>query len=270
MAWAIVRAAAAGSTTGNNATTVAADFSTVTFLLAFVAGYDGHAALTDSQGNMGYTQLTGASKLSQDNGGYLSIHYMASPSVSATMTFTASSSVFYPGLSVFGLTGNAASPFDQENGASSAAALSLSSGSLTPSENSCLVALGLAGYAIVSGYGIDGDTSGVDQGNGTFLFDGGGTGSWYRAGGYAVAGQCTAYSGAVQIQTTATARNPSQAWSAGLAVCAANIASFKIPAAGGGKPYYAYAQQRERVERLWKKTKSSIYVPDYAYARKVA
>ncbi len=133
------------------------------------------------------------------------LFYCASPIVNAGHTFTAFASSSYPAITVAAFSGSLASPFDQEIGAfTNSNVTSLQPGSITPSQDNCLLVTGL----VHSGSNVSINSSfsglGVDYGDGTHY--GGGIG--------------------YKIQTTAAAVNPT--WSYTTAgECSSVMASFK-------------------------------------------
>jgi hypothetical protein len=138
-------------------------------------------------------------------------------SVGASHTFTAGTSgASYPTLMVAGFSGakTSADPYTAESGANTGGATSLAPGSVTPSEDNCLLVTGMAGGNStgtpggVTGYTID---QAIDFA----------TTSAGRTGGLAHL-----------IQTTAGATNP--AWTFASEEAAAAIAVFKAAAGGGG------------------------------------
>lgn len=195
----------AGPSVAGFGTTAAIDTTGYTLLIAATVGEGGHT-LTDSKGNT-WTSLTTYGTGST----YVRIHYCVSPTVGTGHTFTPS--VGYRAVAAMAFTGQAATPFDQQNGASATSGSSLSTGSITPTENDELVfaAIGLSdtltSISVNSGFTTDAtrnSASGTNFGVGIGHI----------------------------IQTTAGAVNPAWSWTGSTTQAGAAIASFK--AAGGG------------------------------------
>jgi len=167
-------------------------------------------SISDSQSNT-WTALT-TSNIASDVG--CKLYYCVSPTTNASHTFTFGPTSIYGGLIVSAWSGvKAASPFDQQTGATSSSASGLATGSVTPTEDNELVIFAAAKGGNSST--VDATTVGSMIGN-----FGGITAVTYALGmGY-------------EIQTTATARNPTLSGSV-TSVMAARIATFKEePAAG--------------------------------------
>jgi hypothetical protein len=133
---------------------------------------------------------------------------------SASHTFTASNANRCAGIAVLAFSGtDTSAPLDQSTSASTASGLSQASGSITPTtDNQVVVTL----YA--------GNSQSVN--NPPTSFTAGDTANFNPGVAYAVAS-------AYEIQTTATARNPSWTWNDGSHVGHAHVASFK---SGGAAP----------------------------------
>ena len=138
-------------------------------------------------------------------------------SASHTFVATTAATATYPSISVIVLSGakTSADPFDsgKDAGANTSGATSLAPGSLTPSEDNCLLVTGIAAG---NGSGAPGGVTGytIDQ-SFDFVTTGGG-----RSGGIAHL-----------IQTTAGASNPS--WTFSSDEAAAALAVFKAATGGG-------------------------------------
>lgn len=198
-----------GSTGG---TTSAIDTTGADFILIAVAKYQSTAVtISDSKSNGSPTALT-----EYGSNDRVRLYYYAAPSVGSGHTFTINGP--YPGVQIIAFSGSHASPYDQTNGAYSTNSSSQAAGSLTPSEDNCLVvtAVGLGGGSV---------TEQVD--------------SPFSAHQYfidVIAGTNQGCGIAYEVQTTATARNPT--WT-GTATGSgrdrsATIATFKKAAGGGG------------------------------------
>jgi hypothetical protein len=176
-------------------------------LVGFNQADGSSTAISDSKSNS-WTGLTALNA-----GGEARIFYVESPTVGTGHTVSCAQSYAYVAMSAW--SGGTTTSFDQENGATSASATSLASGSITPSEDNELLisCIGLGGTAT----GLTADT---------------GIGFTALVTRNAVSG--VNYGGGVsyQIQTTATARNPSWSWT--LSTDARHpIASFKAAAVAG-------------------------------------
>ncbi len=170
--------------------------------------------MTDSAGNGAPTALT-TSNIASDVGAKL--YYWLNPTTSASHTFTFGPANVYGGLIVAAFSGvKVSSAFDQQNGATSSSASALSTGSVTPSEDDELI-------IFIAGKG--GNTTTVNA-----------TDIGSMIGSYAgVTAVTYALGMGYEIQTTATARNPSMSGS-GTSVMAARIATFKAePSSVSGK-----------------------------------
>jgi hypothetical protein len=199
MAIAVVASAAADGTTG------AIDTTGANLLVAIVNAET--PAITDSKGNT-WTSLT-LQTSAADNKARL--FYVANPTVGTGHTFSATLS--YQTVGVIAFSGaHASSPFDQQNG-SAAGSSPASPGSITPSENNCVV---------VAGYGFGKNAN-------TFSVDGGFTIAQSNTSVDAVSyGVVISY----LIQTTAAAANPAVTYTGSSGECNATIASFKVAAGG--------------------------------------
>lgn len=165
------------------------------------------AAVTDSKSNT-WTAATKRNSSDAANRFY----YCKPTSVGSGHTFTIGPANTFGGIIVLGFSGvKASSFFDGENGANSSSASALATGSLTPTEDNCL---------LIYGCTTAGNINSVDVGTLQEFANG--------IGG-------TTYGGGVgyQIQTTATARNPT--FSASVTnEMAASILSFKAEPTSGG------------------------------------
>lgn len=168
-----------GGTTGN-VNTLTANLIIVVLTYYTSAG----ANLTDNQSNT-YTQLTAYS----DNNMAVTIFYKISPTVSSTHTFSTTS--HFAGMNVIALKSTGTPTYNsQQTGASQNSSGAITPGSITPSANNCVV---------IGGFGsFNGSTSGGPAYPTSFT----GIGKYTTA---------TAEAGNAwyEIQTTATARNPS-------------------------------------------------------------
>lgn len=195
----------------NGVTTDAINTTGANLIVIGIAWYSVTSpSISDNQGNT-WTALT-TSNVASDVGAKL--YYCVNPTTNASHTFTLGPANVYGGLIVAAFSGvKTTSPFDQQNGATSSSASALSTGSVTPSEDNELV-------IFIGGKG--GNTTTVNATDvGSMIGSYAGiTSTTYAAGmGY-------------EIQTTATARNPSLSGS-GTSVMAARIATFKAAPASG-------------------------------------
>ncbi len=194
-------------------TTTGIDTTGADLIVVFVnyySNYFGSFSLSDSNGNT-WTSLTGTDPAGQAG---CRFYYCLSPTVGSGHTFT-QAGFAYHSMAVMAFSGaNTAGAVDQQNGASTAGASSLATGSVTPTEDNELVIYGCAGGTIAAGHDITAVDVGTLQ--------------------HHVASATNTYAQAVgyQIQTTATARNPSFTCSAS-AKFSARIATFKAATAGG-------------------------------------
>lgn len=207
MAIASVAAVTKNSSGGAGFTSDPIDTTGASLIVIHVASYIQVATPTDSQGNT-YTALT--EQVTDPHG---RLFYCVAPSVNSGHTFTNPTNGSYASMHVRAFSGTHASPFDQQNGTTISANTSGQPGSITPSEDGCLVITGLGVAAQNPSIG-GGYTAAVANHNG---------GSSYGSGlGYL-------------IQTTAGATNPTWSWTENV-IAALTIASFKPAAAAGGQP----------------------------------
>lgn len=195
----------------NGVTTSAIDTTGANLIVIGIGWYSVTSpSISDSQSNT-WTALT-TSNIASDVG--CKLYYCVSPTTNASHTFTFGPANVYGGLIVSAWSGVAtSSPFDQQTGATSSSASGLATGSVTPSEDNELVI-----FAAAKG----GNTTTVDA-----------TDVGSMIGNYAgITAVTYALGMAYEIQTTATARNPTLSGT-GTSVMAARIATFK---AAAGQP----------------------------------
>lgn len=188
----------------NTTTTPSINTTGADLLVAVCSDYDTGATLTDSKSN------TWASLTVQTATVRARIMYAKNATVGSGHTFTLAGAGLFPSLEVAAFSGSdLTSPFDVENGAASASASSLAPGSITPGSANELVVSGLSTQGASGTKSID-VLSILDQ----------------------VVGLGSNFDSALayEIQTTATARNPSWSWT-GNRYAAAVIATFKSAAA---------------------------------------
>lgn len=207
MAFSLVANAVAYGQT--NATTSSINTTGADFIVIVASSYSaGPGTVTDSKSNT-WTSLT-ASDATDSN--RARIWYCVAPTVGSGHTFSVSGVNVYASLSVTAWSGAASSStFDVENGATSGNSTTLSTGSVTPSNDNSLLVYG-ASYATTN------NTSSVDVG----------TLQHAQAG---VSGAAYGVGMGYQIQTSATARNPQFTFS-GTVKPAARIAVFKAASTG--------------------------------------
>lgn len=204
-----VTSVGAHSANGNDVTTGAVDTTGANFLVA-MAGYYGTGTpptLSDSKSNT-WTALT--LKISPDTSINGRLYYCAGATVGSGHTFSLSGTGVYPAVAVLAMANVKASPFDQQNGATTTSGnTSLATGSITPSVNGCVIVAGLVGNDSTGG-----DPT-IDSGFSTPVV------------GHATGGQSVGAAISYKIQTTAAAVNPTWSWTNSGSEAVAVIASFK-------------------------------------------
>lgn len=190
----------AGSGDTSAVTSPAIDTTGATLLVVVTARFGSTMSVTDSKGNT-YTALT-----DYLSGDAVQIHYCKNPTVGSGHTFTGTTAAGYPSISVgaFNNTDTTANA-DQSNGATSASASTLATGSVTPSTDNQLLVAGVAHDKAAQS--INGGFTVLDS-------------KAYSASNYI--GSALAY----LVQTTATAANPTWDTTTAGNICAA-IATFK-------------------------------------------
>lgn len=195
-----------GSSGGSTVTTDSIDTTGADLLVAVVSYYGNTTdpVLSDSKGNT-WTGLTAR----EQSGVTFSnrIYYCKPTSVGSGHTFTAGpGGTSYPTISVSAFSGTkTSSVFDQESGAATAGNVtSFQPGSITPSEDGCLLVTGVSTDGTSHSINSSFNATATDKLTGNHL--GGGI--------------------AYKIQTTAAAENPMWSWT-GSSSKAAAMASFK-------------------------------------------
>ncbi len=213
MAYALVVATSKGGNTNQTITTDAVNTTGADLIVINVGYYSGTTptiAPSDSKGNT-WTALTAHNQVSTLVGNRM--FYCAAPTVGSGHTFTQEDLVAnaYPSIQMLAFSGAHASPFDQQTGAvSSGSASTLATGSLTPSEDNCLV---------VAGLGHEVNSAGAVSINGGFT-----------ATTEAYVGSTSEGSGcAYLIQTSAASANPTWNVTNNTGI-AATLATFKAAA----------------------------------------
>ncbi len=200
---ALVTSTTARSTNSNGFTSSGINTTGANLIVVGVVRLTGvSATLSDSKGNTytAGTETTGVTPL-------LRLYYCASPVVGTGHTFTVTSTGAYPAIAVLAFSGASTSPADLHSEATSASGNTIQPGSITPSENSCV---------LVTAVGSNSNPQNIDNGFTAVTID--------PAGGAAF-GIGIAH----KIQTTATAVNPT--WtSSGQVNASAVMASFKATA----------------------------------------
>lgn len=200
------------SSDGNSFTTSGIDSSGSNLLVAVMVTYAPatRPILTDNKGNT----WIGLTEQVDNNYAVERLFYAYNATVGSGHTFTLTANVFFGGLAVACFASALATdPIDQQVGNHNGPAVTtLQAGSLTPSENNCLVVSGLNASAVGTTPTINSSFNVTDAlaSNGTSF----GLGLAYI------------------IQTSAAATNPT--WTAGSGTLCATNASFKAAAAGGG------------------------------------
>lgn len=196
-------------TNGGNTTTAAINTTGASLLIVLGGGFSA-PSISDSASNS-WTALTDYPEAggSQPR---VKFYYVVNPTTSATHTVT--NTVGGDNCVAFFAVNGAktSSPFDVQNGATTAGATSHQPGSVTPSENNEIVVAGFSAGSTAEQPGAIAGYTTIEN---------------------AVANYRIAL--AYQIQTTATATNPTWAWTSATQA-AANIATFKVAAATTARP----------------------------------
>lgn len=217
MAYSLV-AKATSTGNANSATTSAINTTGANLIVLGVGSFSftGEPTLSDSKGNT-WTGLTARTS----GNARLRIFYCISPTVGSGHTFSTSGTSSLSGIVVQAWSGGATPAFDAQSGAAG-----VQPGSISPAEdNELLVVFGASDDPLQTRFptGINSDFQVADIGSGIL----------------------GSLASAYQIQTTATARNPS--WTPAGSVDVSAMAAFKGGgAASSGSPWYYYAQLRVR------------------------
>lgn len=205
-----------GSTDGNTFTTGALNTTGANFVVVVLASFQSatEPTLSDSKSNGAGAALTAQEVAASARG---RLRYYTNPSVGSSHTWTATGASTFPGICAAAFSGvDTSSPFDVENGANFSAAGTWQPGSITPSADN---------YLLITGTGFA--ASAPTLVNSSFTYTATSTLDYIANTGGANFGAALSY----QIQTTATARNPT--WTGSATTGGVVIASFKIAAAGG-------------------------------------
>jgi hypothetical protein len=217
MAIALVNQTSKGGSTNQVVTTNPVNMLGANFLVLNVGYYAGGSptiATTDDQLN---TWLPLTARVAGGTFAANQLFYCPSPVVSATQVFQVQDLgiAIYPAIQVLGFSGVHASPLDQQTGATGGTQSTLSPGSLTPSEDNCLV---------IAGLGHEINTGGAVSINGGF------------------SSLAEAYVGSVSegaaigwlIQTTAALASPTWNTTNNATGIAASLATFKAAVSASG------------------------------------
>lgn len=201
MAYTLVQKTIAASANNDSVTTSAIDTTGANLIVIVLACFIENT-LSDSNGNI-YTKLT----LQSGSGVKVVLAYKYAPIVGSGHTFTADTSTnSFPSLAVYSFSGSVASPFDLENGTTTASQTTAQPGSVTPSEDNELLVTGICWGGTLTGPGIDSGFSTPD----TILT----TATNMPIG------------GSYKIQTSAGLENPTWSWTSNN-FSAVAIATFK-------------------------------------------
>ena len=203
----VVSTTAGASAPGTTVTTSSVD-TTGANLLVVAVSYYGSAndpTLSDSKGNT-WTGLT--ARESNGTSPAVRLYWCKPTSVGSGHTFTAAQAGSFPVVSMSAFSGAATSPYDQESGTAVATgSTSYQPGSITPSENNCVLVTGVATAGTSHSVNSSFNATATDN-----------LASNHIGGGIAY-----------KIQTTAGAENPTWSWTTSTNRAAA-MASFKASA----------------------------------------
>ncbi len=225
MAIALVSHVSAQSTDQANVTTGAIDTTGATLIVINTGQYRASAfpALSDNKFNL----WTG--RTVQDSGTFAGgiIYDCDNPTVGSGHTFSLNGAASFPSLEVAAFSGTLVSgAFDQQNGAASAAATSLATGSATPSA---------AGEVIIAGYAAGGTNSGQTCTDASLTF----INTDIQAGDANSFGSGMYYC----IESGITAANPTIDTGIGTVSLAVMLATYKAATTGASfLPYPRWAQ----------------------------
>lgn len=201
--------AAGAPNSSADAVTGTADTSGADFVL-FAAARDSAGTPVDSKGNI----LTSLTRYANGTATGVQFFYAAgTPTVGASHSGSLAQAGNSAAIAGIAFAGVHATPFDQENGSGGTGASPQTTGSITPSENGCVVITALGSY----GNPVSNSPLTITTSANTTNF------SDSVALGY-------------EIQTTATARDISWAWSGGFGNNGGRtVASFKAAGAAAGR-----------------------------------
>lgn len=200
-----------GSTTGSPFTTAGSiDTTGASVILVFITDYNGNPASTisDNQSNS-----YGSPILAPSLSGSVRVQVWVkfSPTTNAAHTWTTGASAFAPSLAVLALTNTAVSAVDQTISASATASATVQPGSITPSASNGIIITGYGSANIHDS--VSAPFSPVD-------------------GQIIVSGEHESLAMSFEIQTTATARNPTWTWAFGVDSTAWSVSILEPTAAG--------------------------------------
>lgn len=179
----------AGSTDGNPFTTSALDTRGATAIVVVAADNGGTSTITDSVGNS-----YGSPALAPTPAGGVGVQIwvIGAPTVNAAHTWTLGGATFGASIGVVVLSGTALSSLvDQSNSASSTGTTTVQAGSITPTSDNQIV---MAGFVSADTYAsVDAPFTPAD-------------------GSVNASGNHEGIAVSFEIQTTATARNPTWTW----------------------------------------------------------
>ncbi len=197
------------SSDDNNVTSGTIDASAADLILIAIASYNavGAPTPTDNVGGNTYNALT----VQQVSIPRIQLFWCKPASVSAAMNWSVATSGGFPGIYVAIYSGSHATPFDQESGTSRVGTIQ-QPGSLTPSEDNCLLFVGASVYV------ASGSVPTIDS-------------SFNRTDGDVNDGHHFTAAAFDKIQTTAGAENPQVSTDGTEIASAVAMAVFKAAAA---------------------------------------
>lgn len=145
----LVANTSAKSTDNTNVTTTGIDTTGADLLvLVVVSLLSSDPTPTDSKSNS-WSGLT----LRSGGGSDYSVRlwYCQGGTVGASHTFTIASGSSYPSICAMAFSGSAATPLDQQNGATGDNVGTLATGSITPTQDNCIIVSGIAADFMASG-----------------------------------------------------------------------------------------------------------------------
>ena len=214
MAVAFVASVIAGGSGSAGVTSGAINTTGATLIVLSITAYTGTTptpTVSDSKGNtwVGLTQKSTTTPITNR------LFYCANPTVGSGHTFTIGGSTIFGGIAAAAFSGTLASPYLTENGATSGASsvTTIQPGSVTPSQDNCLIIAGMNANSLASQPSISGGFTALSL-----------AGSSGNYGAFGIA---------YLIQTSAAAANPSWTWTTAQEANA-TIAVFKGPAVASG------------------------------------
>ena len=201
----------AGSSDGNSVTTAGINTTGATLYVVSVSDHPAnHGTVSDSQSHTWNTSLVQA-----DAGGSSSkLFFVVAASTNASHTFTLNGASTFGTICVIAFSGTHATPYTGQEASNTAAADNVTPGTITPSENNCVVVTGI-GFNDNKTFSITGGWTIEDQEDYT--------GGLHFGGGIAYI-----------IQTTAASASPNWSFVGGSADLSSTMAVFKSDGGGGG------------------------------------